>query len=70
MGRTLIILGLVLVAVGVAASIGSRLPFRFGRLPGDIVWRGRNSAFYFPLMTCLLASALLSLVAWIVSRFK
>ena len=68
MGRSLIILGLVLVAVGVLISIGGRLPFRIGRLPGDIVIRGKNSAFYFPLMTSILLSVILSLVLWLFRR--
>ena len=70
MGRLIVILGLVLVAVGVLVSLGERLPVRFGRLPGDFVWRGRNSVFYFPLATSLLLSVLLSAVLWLVSRFK
>jgi hypothetical protein len=39
-----------------------------GRLPGDIVIRGKHSVFYFPLVTCLLISAVLSLVLWLVNR--
>ena len=52
-GRMLIILGLALVAAGVLFVVGERLNLRLGRLPGDIVIRGRNSAFYFPLATQL-----------------
>src|SRR5512146_98626 len=60
-GRTLIILGLVLVAAGVLMTLGDRLPIKLGRLPGDIVVRGKNSVFYFPIVTCLIVSAILSL---------
>jgi hypothetical protein len=67
-GRTLIAIGVVLVVVGLLITLGARLPFRIGRMPGDIVIRGRNSLFYFPLMTCLLLSLLLSIVMWIVHR--
>jgi Protein of unknown function (DUF2905) len=44
------------------------LPVRLGRLPGDIVIRGRNSAFYFPIVSCLVISAILSFVMWLIGR--
>lgn len=68
MGRTLIILGLVLVAAGVLMTLGDRLPIKLGRLPGDIVVRGKNSVFYFPIVTCLIVSAILSLAMWLIGR--
>jgi hypothetical protein len=68
LGRLLITLGLVLVAFGVLVSFAGRLPFRLGRLPGDIYIHGKNSTFYFPLATCLLLSLLFSLVMWIARR--
>ena len=61
-GRLLIALGVVLIVVGLLFTFGERLPFRLGRLPGDIAWRGKNTAFYFPLVTCLLLSLLLTLI--------
>lgn len=64
-GRTLIIAGLILVAVGLIFTFGGRLPLRLGRLPGDISIQGKNSSFYFPITTCILLSVLLSLVLWI-----
>jgi hypothetical protein len=67
-GRTLIIIGLVLIAVGVLVTLGGRLPVRLGRLPGDIVLRGKNGVFYFPIVTCLVVSAILSLVMWLAGR--
>lgn len=67
-GRILIVFGLVLVAVGVLLTIGERLPLRIGRLPGDILIRGKNTLFYFPLATSLLLSLLLTLVLWLVGR--
>jgi hypothetical protein len=70
MGRTLIILGLVLVAAGVLVSLGDKLPVRLGRLPGDIVYRGKNSTFYFPLMTSIVLSVVLSLVLWLFNRLR
>ena len=67
-GRTLIIFGLILLGLGVLISIGERLPIRFGRLPGDIVIRGKDSVFYFPIVTSLLLSMVLSLVMWLFNR--
>jgi hypothetical protein len=67
-GRTLIAIGVILVLAGLLVTLGARLPFRIGRLPGDIVIRGRHSVFYFPLMTCLVLSLVLSLVMWFANR--
>ncbi len=64
----LIVLGLMVAAAGVIISLGERLPIRLGRLPGDIIVRGKNSVFYFPLVTCLLISLVLSLILWVVNR--
>lgn len=67
-GRMLIAVGLVVAALGVIVSLGEKLPIRLGRLPGDIIIRGKHSVFYFPLVTCLLVSAVLSLVLWLINR--
>ena len=67
-GRTIVILGLILVGVGLLVMFGERLPFRLGRLPGDIQIRGKNSVFYFPLATCALLSVVLSLALWLLGR--
>jgi hypothetical protein len=64
----LIYAGIVLVILGVLVTFGERLPIRFGRLPGDIVLRGKNTTFYFPIVTCLIVSAILTLIGWIFSR--
>lgn len=64
----LITLGLILVAAGVLLTFAGRLPFKLGRLPGDIFIQGKNSAFYFPLVTCLILSVVVSLVMWIFRR--
>ncbi len=68
MGRVLIAAGVVLFLLGVAVSLGARLPVKLGRLPGDFVFRGKNSVFYFPLATSLFLSLLLSLVLWLMRR--
>jgi hypothetical protein len=67
-GRALIVMGLILVAVGLAVTFSDRLPLRIGRLPGDIVIRGKNSTFYFPLVTSLLLSALATVLLWLIGR--
>ena len=67
-GRMLIVIGLVMLVLGVIVSLGEKLPIRLGRLPGDVVIRGKNSVFYFPLVTCLLLSVILSLVLWLFGR--
>lgn len=67
-GRLLILFGLILVAAGLLVTVMDRLPIRLGRLPGDIVLRGKNSVFYFPLATSLLLSVVLTLVLWLFSR--
>jgi len=67
-GRTLIALGIIILALGLILTLGERLPIRLGRLPGDIVIRGKNSVFYFPLVTCLLVSVVLSFLLWLFGR--
>lgn len=64
----LIIAGAILFAAGVLLTLGERLPFKPGQLPGDIVIRGKNSVFYFPLMTSLVLSLLLSAILWLIGR--
>jgi hypothetical protein len=68
LSRLLIALGIALVAVGLLVSFAGRLPFKLGHLPGDIYMHGRHSSFYFPLATCILLSALVSLVLWILRK--
>jgi len=67
-GRTLIVIGLVVLAVGVVVTLSERLPVKLGRLPGDIVIRGKNGVVYFPVVTCLIVSAVLSFVMWLIGR--
>jgi len=64
MGRLLIAVGLLLVAAGVAVQFG--LPL--GRLPGDIIIRRENGTFYFPIVTCLVVSVVLTILAALVRR--
>jgi hypothetical protein len=66
MARVLITLGLVILVIGLLWPYLGRIGL--GRLPGDIVIERENMTFYFPLMTCLLVSLLLSLVLWVANR--
>lgn len=66
MQRTLIVIGLLVVAVGIAWPWISRLGL--GRLPGDIRIETENGVFYFPLMTSIVLSIVLSLIFWLFRR--
>ena len=66
MARTLIIIGLVIVAVGLLWPWLTKIGL--GRLPGDIVIERGNTSFYFPILTCVLISLALSLVLWLFGR--
>lgn len=66
MSRTLIIIGLVIVAVGVLWPWLAKLGL--GRLPGDIVIQRDNFSFYFPIVTSLIVSIVLSLLLWLLNR--
>jgi len=68
MGRMMVIAGIVLIAVGLLVILGERLPMKLGRLPGDLVYRGKNTTVYFPIVTSILVSVVLSLVLWILGR--
>jgi hypothetical protein len=69
-GKVLLVIGIALVGVGALLLFGARLPFRLGRLPGDIVVQGRNDSFYFPIVTCIIVSLALTLLMWIVNLFR
>ena len=70
MGRVLIGLGAVLVVAGAVVMLASKFGLPIGRLPGDIVYRGKNSTFYFPLVTSIVVSVVLSLVVWLVGKLR
>ena len=69
-GKLLLVVGVVLIGAGALLVFGVRLPFRLGRLPGDIFYRGKNTTVYFPLATSLLLSVVVSLVLYLISRFR
>jgi Protein of unknown function (DUF2905) len=70
LGRVLLVFGAFLILVGALFYFGAKLPLRLGKLPGDIVHRGEHTTFYFPIVTCLLISVVLSLLFWLFSRFR
>lgn len=65
LGKLLVVSGVLLVVVGVLVMSGARLP----RLPGDIVFRFKNGTIYFPIVTCIVLSVVLTLLSWIFRRF-
>lgn len=70
LGRSLLFFGAVLVLVGAFFYFGGKIPFRLGRLPGDIVHRGEHTTFYFPVVTCLVVSVVLTILFWLISHFR
>lgn len=70
LGKALIGLGILVALIGVAVLVAGRIGLPLGRLPGDFAYRGRNVSFYFPLATCILISVVLTVVLYLVSRFR
>ena len=68
LGKALLVLGGVIILVGAALVLAGRLNLPLGRLPGDIVYRGKSTVFYFPLTTCIVISVVLSLLFWLFGR--
>lgn len=69
-GKGLVVLGILLVVAGGVFILLGRINVPLGRLPGDIVYRGKNSTVYFPLMTSIVVSVVLSAILYFVSRFR
>jgi len=70
MGRMLVIFGIALVVIGGIVMLLGRTGLPLGRLPGDIVYRGKNTTFYFPLATSIVLSVVLSIVLFFIGRLK
>jgi hypothetical protein len=68
LGKLLLVLGGVILLAGAVLLLAGRFNLPLGRLPGDIVYRGKNTAFYFPITTCILVSVVLSLIFWLFGR--
>jgi hypothetical protein len=70
LGKLLVVVGGVLTAVGLVVMLVGKSNLPLGRLPGDIVYRGKNTVFYFPLATSVVLSVLLTVVLYLVQRFR
>jgi len=68
LGRMLVFVGGLLLVVGLVIILAGKVNLPIGRLPGDIVYRSKHTTFYFPLMTSILLSVVLSLVLYVVNR--
>ena len=69
-GKLLVVFGLILVVAGLILILLGRTNLPIGRLPGDFLYRSKNTTVYFPLATSLLLSVVLSLVLYVISRFR
>ena len=70
LGRLLIAVGLVLLAAGGLLLLLGKTGIPLGRLPGDMYYRGRNVSVYVPLGTSIVLSVVLSLIFYLISRFR
>jgi len=70
LGKLLILLGGALILGGIVLLFVGRLHLPLGRLPGDIIYRGKNTTFYFPLATSILLSVLLTLVLYVIGKWR
>jgi Protein of unknown function (DUF2905) len=70
LGKLLIFFGCVLVAAGLVVVLLGRMHLPIGRLPGDLVFRGKNRTVYFPLVTSILLSVALSAILYLIGRFR
>jgi len=66
-GKSLILLGALLIVAGIAFILGTKIPW-FGRLPGDIMIKKENFTLYFPITTCILISIIISVVLFLFTR--
>ena len=70
LGRMLVFVGGLLLVLGVILILAGKVNLPIGRLPGDIIYRGKHTTFYFPLVTSIILSILLSLVLYFVNRMR
>jgi Protein of unknown function (DUF2905) len=70
LGRLLVIFGIALVAIGGIVLLLGRSGLLLGKLPGDITYHGKNTTFYFPLATSIILSIVLSVIFFLIGRFK
>lgn len=69
-GKMLVFFGVVLAAIGLLLLVLGRTNLPIGRLPGDILYRGKHTTFYFPLATSILLSVVLSVILYLISRVR
>jgi hypothetical protein len=69
-GKSIIGLGLVIVVIGAVIMLASRIGLPLGRLPGDIAYRGKHVTVFFPIVTSILASIVLTLILYVISHFR
>ena len=70
LGKMLALLGGVIVIIGLAFVLLGRTNLPIGRLPGDIVYRGKNTTFYFPLATSIVISVVLSVLIYVIGKLR
>jgi hypothetical protein len=70
LGKLLVFIGGTIIIVGLALVLLGRTNLPLGRLPGDIVYRGKNTVFYFPLATSIVLSVVLSILLYVIGRLK
>jgi hypothetical protein len=70
LGKFLLLVGGIILIVGLLLILGGKSNLPIGRLPGDIVYRSKNSVFYFPLVSSLIISIILSLIFWLIGRSR
>ena len=70
LGKLFIVFGAILVGVGVGLLLLGRTNLPLGGLPGDVVYRGKNTTVYFPLMTSIVLSVVISIVLYVIGKMR
>ncbi len=70
LGKVLVLLGSILLVLGLVLMVSGRLHIPVGRLPGDIIYRGRKTTVYFPWVTSILLSLVLTVIVYLIGRFR
>ncbi|MGH9589925.1 MAG: DUF2905 domain-containing protein [Terracidiphilus sp.] len=69
-GKIILGLGLALVVIGAVLILAGRVGVPLGRMPGDFVYRGKHAAVYFPFVTCIVISVILTVILYVISRLR
>ncbi len=70
LGKTLVFIGILIAAAGVVLMLLGKTNLPLGRLPGDILYRGKHTTFYFPVATSIVVSAVLSIMVYVLARIR